>query len=89
MHAIYIEQQIYTHTITNNQQDHPISSYKERASPNIDKKGRFSLLGIFQPKTHLALETLAEVAISLQDPKVAHDVVDIPNLMQVEEVPEG
>ena len=41
------------------------------------------------PKTHLALETLAEGEISLQDLEVAHDVVDIPNLMQVEEVPEG
>ena len=40
------------------------------------------------PKTHLALETLAEAAISLQDLEVAHDVADIPNLMQVEEVPE-
>ena len=33
------------------------------------------------PKTHLTLETLAEAAISLQDPEVAHDVADIPNLM--------
>ena len=41
------------------------------------------------PRTHLALETLAEVAISLQNPEVAHDIVDIPNLMQVEEVLEG
>ena len=41
------------------------------------------------PKTHLALETLAKVAISLQDPEVAHDVADIPNILQVEEVPEG
>ena len=41
------------------------------------------------PKTHLALETLAEAAISLQDPEVAHDVVDFPNIMQVEEVLEG
>ena len=41
------------------------------------------------PKTHLTLETLAEATISLQDPKAAHDDVDIPNLMQVEEVPEG
>ena len=32
-------------------------------------------------KTHLVLETLAEAAISLQDPEVAHDVADIPNLM--------
>ena len=40
-------------------------------------------------KTHLALETLAEVAISLQNLEVAHDVADIPNLMQVGEVPEG
>ena len=41
------------------------------------------------PKTHLALETLVEEAFSLQDSEVAHDVADIPNLMQVEEVPEG
>ena len=41
------------------------------------------------PRTHLALETLAEVAISLQNPEVAHDIADIPNLMQVEKVPEG
>ena len=41
------------------------------------------------PKTHLALEILAVSAISLQGPKVAHDVVDIPNIMQVEEVREG
>ena len=33
------------------------------------------------PKTHLALETLEEAAISLQDPEIAHDVVDITNLM--------
>ena len=38
------------------------------------------------PKKHLALETLAKAAIILQDLEVAHDVVDIPNLMQVEEV---
>ena len=41
------------------------------------------------PRTHLALETLAEAAISLQNPEVAHDIADIPNLMQVEKVPEG
>ena len=41
------------------------------------------------PKTHLALETLAKEAISLQYPEVSHDIVDIPNLMQVEEVLEG
>ena len=41
------------------------------------------------PKTHLALETLAEAAISLQDLEVAHDNVVIPNPMQVEEVLEG
>ena len=33
------------------------------------------------PRTHLALETLAEAAISLQNSEVAHDIVDIPNLM--------
>ena len=31
------------------------------------------------PKTHLALETLAEAAISLQDPEAAHDAVFILN----------
>ena len=41
------------------------------------------------PKTHLAMETLAKAGISLQDPAAAHDAVNIPNLMQVEEVPEG
>ena len=35
-------------------------------------------------KTHLALETLAEAAISLQDPEAAHDVAAIPNPIQVE-----
>ena len=40
-------------------------------------------------KTHLALETLREAAISLQDTEASHDAADIPNLMQVEEVPEG
>ena len=34
------------------------------------------------PRTHLALETLVEVAASLQDPEVAHDVV----VIQVEEI---
>ena len=33
------------------------------------------------PKKHVALETLAKKAISLQNPEVAHDVADIPNLM--------
>ena len=32
-------------------------------------------------RTHLALETLAEAVISLQNPKVAHDIAYIPNLM--------
>ena len=41
------------------------------------------------PRTHLALETLAEAAISFQNSKAAHDIADIPNLMQVEKVPEG
>ena len=39
------------------------------------------------PRTHLALETLAKAAIRLQNLEVAHDIVDIPNLMQVEKVP--
>ena len=33
------------------------------------------------PRTHLALDTLAEAAISLQNPEVAHDIGDIPNFM--------
>ena len=41
------------------------------------------------PRTHLALETLEEAAISLQNPEIAHDIADILNLMQVEKVPEG
>ena len=41
------------------------------------------------PRTHPALETLAEATISLQNPEVPHDIADIPNLIQVEEVPEG
>ena len=40
-------------------------------------------------KSHFALETLVEAAISLQNLEVAHDIADIPNLMQVEEVLEG
>ena len=39
------------------------------------------------PRTHLVLETLAEVAISLQNPEVAHHIVDFPNLMHAKEVP--
>ena len=41
------------------------------------------------PRTHLALEILVEATISLQNPEVAHDIVDIPNIMQVEKVPKG
>ena len=41
------------------------------------------------PRTHLALETLAKATISLQNSKVAHDIADIPNLIKVEKVPEG
>ena len=41
------------------------------------------------PRTHLALETLATASISLQNPEVSHDIAYIPNLMQVEKVPEG
>ena len=33
------------------------------------------------PKTHLALKTLAEATISLQNPEVAHDIVDIPKII--------
>ena len=37
-------------------------------------------------KTHFALETLVEVAVSLQNPEAARDVVVFPNLMQDEGV---
>ena len=40
-------------------------------------------------KIDLALETLAEATVSLEYPEVSQDVADIPNIMQVEEVPEG
>ena len=40
-------------------------------------------------QAHFTLKNLAEEAISVQDPEVAHNIIDIPNLMQVEEVPEG
>ena len=40
-------------------------------------------------QAHLALETLAEAAISLQDLEATHDVVVIPNPIQVEEILEG
>ena len=39
------------------------------------------------PRTHIALETLAEASIILQNPEVAHDIADFPNLMHPEEVP--
>ena len=41
------------------------------------------------PRTHLALETPVEATISLHNMEVAHDIADIPNLMQVEKVPKG
>ena len=37
-------------------------------------------------EAYLALETLAEVAMSLQDLEVAHDAAIFPNPMQAEEV---
>ena len=40
-------------------------------------------------QAHLALETLAEAAISLQDPEADCDAAAIPNPMQVAEIPEG
>ena len=40
-------------------------------------------------QAHIALETLAEAAISLQDLEAAHDAAAFPNPMQVEEVLEG
>ena len=40
-------------------------------------------------QAHLALETLAEEAISLQGSEVSCDVATIPNPMQVAEIPEG
>ena len=54
--------------------------YKMIRSSRLQKKDS-------NPRTHLALETLAEEAISVHNPKVAHDIADIPNLMQVEKVP--
>ena len=33
------------------------------------------------PKTHLALKTPVEATIILQDPEVAHDVANIPNIL--------
>ena len=39
-------------------------------------------------QTHFSLETLAEVAVSLQNPKAVQDATDFPNIGQVEEVPE-
>ena len=41
------------------------------------------------PRTHLALETLAKATIILQNPEVSHDIADIPNIVQIEKVPEG
>ena len=38
-------------------------------------------------QAHLALETLAEATISLQDPEASCDAADIPNPRQVAEVP--
>ena len=40
-------------------------------------------------QAHLALETLAEAATSLQDPVAAHEVAVLPNPMQGEGVPEN
>ena len=40
-------------------------------------------------QAHLALETLADAAMTLQDSEVAQDVVVVPNPVQVEEVLEG
>ena len=40
------------------------------------------------PQAHLALETLAEAAASLQGLETAHDVAALSNPMQVEGVPE-
>ena len=40
-------------------------------------------------QAHLALKTLVEVAISLQDPEATCDVDVIPNPMQVADIPEG
>ena len=59
----------------------------------IYKKIRLSRLQTknSNPKSqaHLVLETLAEVAISLQDPEAACDVAAIPNPMHVANIPEG
>ena len=40
-------------------------------------------------QAHLVLETLVEATISLQDQEAAYDAADIPNPMQVAEIPEG
>ena len=41
------------------------------------------------PQAHLALETLAEGAASLQDLEATREVVVLPNLMQGEGAPEN
>ena len=42
-----------------------------------------------ESQAYLALETLAEAAISLQDLEATCDATNIPNPMQVAEIPEG
>ena len=37
------------------------------------------------PSTHFSLQTLAEAAVSLQNPKSVQDVADPPNVEQAEE----
>ena len=38
------------------------------------------------PSSHFTLETLAEAAVSLQNPKVIQEVADFPNIGQDEEI---
>ena len=41
------------------------------------------------PSTHFALETLAEAAVSLQNPESIQAAADLPNIEQAEERSEG
>ena len=42
-----------------------------------------------QSQAHQKLETLADIAMSLCDPKATYDVATIPNPIQVVETPKG
>ena len=43
---------------------------------------------ISNPSSRLTLETLAEAAVSLQNPEAIQEATDFPNIGQVEEIPE-